>query len=183
MIRLIGSVLVSVSLSSFALAQRTSTPTYQAIVYLADGGRVRGTPDEVINGSLTFVLSDPLYFRGTRLNSYIVPLDQVQRVVIRRIDKRRSIRAGALIGTALGGYLAYQSSQKSAFRSPVMGGLSIALSAATLGASGAFLGSVLGGATRQQIRPPDTDDRVLSLERQLRPFTRAYAEDPPFREQ
>jgi hypothetical protein len=167
-------LLLLLTLTLPAVGQRMQRPEFRTIVHLKDGGRVNGVPDEIEDGQLYFVPYEPVYYRRTQLKLSSVSLADIAWVVIKRTDKRKAIRTGIVLGSLVGGYFGYQSSQKSRFRSPILAGISIALSAATLGGVGAVLGSVIGGSSRRVIRPLDRDNPAESLERQLRPFTKVY---------
>lgn len=171
-------LLLLLTLPVSAVGQRIQRPQFRAIVHFKDGGRISGILENVENGILYFDPSERIVHRYTYLPS--VALRQVEWVVIKRTNKRKAVRTGMVIGGLIGGYFGYQSSQKSKFRSPVLAGISIALSAATLGGVGAVAGSLIGSSARRVIRPLDPDDPLESWERQLRPFTNAYLNEMRF---
>ncbi|MCY7356550.1 MAG: hypothetical protein LH609_03615 [Rudanella sp.] len=172
--------LLLLTLTLPAIGQRIQRPQFRTIVYLKDGSRINGVPDDIENGELYFIPYEPIYYRHTQLKLSSISLDDIAWVVIRRTDKRKAIRTGIVIGGLAGGYFGYQSSQKSKFRSPILAGVSIALSAAALGGVGAIIGSFAGVSVRRTVRPLDRDNPVESLERQLRPFTKVYLDGIQF---
>lgn len=173
-------ILLLLALSSPAVSQSFQRPSFRAIVHLKDGGRISGVLDDVGAGVIEFVPYEQIYVRHVALESASLPLDQVERVILKRTDKRQAIRTGIIVGGLLGGYLAYQDNQKNGFRSPALAVVSIALSAGAVGMTGALVGSLLGGSTRRTIRPMDSDNPIESLERQLRPFTKVYLDNVRF---
>lgn len=172
-------ILLLLILTLPAVGQRNQQPIFRAIVHLKDGGRVSGVLDDVGDGVIEFVPYERTYYRHVEIRSAMVPLSDVDWIVLKRADKRQAIRTGIVVGGLLGGYLAYQSTQKNGFRSPILGAVSIALSAGSVGMAGALVGSLVGGANRRTIRPFG-DNPTENLERQLRPFTKVYLDNMRF---
>lgn len=165
------------TLSFWAVGQSNTRVSYRAVVHLTNGGRISGVLDEVADGKLAFVPSEPIYFRHTTAESYVLALNRIDRVVLKRLDKRRAIRTGFILGGLTGGYLTYRSNQRNPYRSPLLGVTAVILGAGASGVVGGFVGSLFGGSSRRVIRPSNGNDPVESLEKQLRPFTQVYQDD------
>lgn len=137
--------------------------------------RVRTTDGERLAGTLTEVTADYLFIDGSS-----VPLQNVRKVVVSRIDKGGGLWTGAVIGSIGIVYLTNRSLQKEQVSNNVIYGASLVMGAAAGAAFGAIVGNAvnkLGRAGRVVFRPKQGIDAVESLSRQLKPFSRDYQED------
>lgn len=165
--------------SGCAIGVAQSIEVYKATVVTKDGHRIRGTLDDV---SETYVaigdndLAAPWY----RRSGGKVFLSDVRKVIIRRASKRRATVQGAIIGGLLTGFLVVESARKSGFRSPILYGVNLVMSAAAGAAAGALIGHSIGSVSAKTIRSfrhGTVEDSTENLRRQLDPFTYSYQSD------
>ncbi len=144
------------------------TSVYRTRVLTIDGERLVGTLTEVTDAYLF-------------IDGFSVPLRNVRKVVLSRIDKgRNGLLAGAIVGGIGVGYLTNRSLQNERVSNGVLYGVSLVMGAA----AGAAIGSTVGNAVdklsrsgRVVLRPRAGGETSQSLARQLKPFSRDYHEN------
>ncbi len=161
---------------ALGLAQRLAVDLHQVKVITIDGQRVDGILYDVTETAL-FV------GYGTSAATVRPPFDEgvdlvrVKKVIIRRLNKRKSVLTGAVLGGLLTVFVTNQSLQKSPPRSASLYGVSLVLGAGIGAGVGAFVGNLIGNPTRRVVRPHDPANPSLSLYRELRPFSYQYQID------
>lgn len=165
------SLVVSDLVMATLAAQPPKVEAYRARVVTQAGKRVRGTLDEITNGYL-YVSS-----KHTGYQEEEIPLGEIRKVVIHRVNKKSALISGAVIGGLVTGFLSNESLQKSQTSSPITYGLTLTFAAAGGAAAGLVLGSAIGNLTSRIIRPRDRINPGLSLFYQLEPFTVRYQQN------
>lgn len=167
-------LLLLLTLTLPALSQTIKRPTYRVIVHLKSGARIRGVPYEVKDEGLEFSPFERIRYDHMDVWRGTVTLAEVKYIVVKRTDKRRPVRNGAIIGGALGAYVAIRGYKRDPFRSPVLGGITVAATIGAIGIAGGVVGSLIGSTSRLTLRPGNRENPAESLESQLRPFTEVY---------
>lgn len=164
----IGLILTFLAWASVPLhAQRETAQVYSVQVITQYGERFRGILYEVTD-SLLYLREDPNALIEPR--GSVIPLREVDRVILRKGVKRAPTLQGALIGAVGVGFLAFRSIQRSPLRSPVLTGLTFVTGVASGAGFGALLGSSLGRSPRRVVRARQAELDPARLSDLLRPF-------------
>lgn len=164
MIRVLPLLLLLMSFWGSSIAQ---TSVYDTRVRTINGERLVGT--------LTEVTGTTLFIDGSS-----VPLQNVKKIVLSRVDKGGGVWPGAVIGGLGIGYLTNRSLQKEQVSNNLLYGVSLMMGVVAGAAIGAIAGNTvnkLSRAGRVVFRPRAGAESVESLSRQLKPFSRTYQED------
>ncbi len=155
-------LLVVALVSGPLVAQKLTVDPYYISIVSKTGERYDGTLHDVTNNAI-------FYTPGIS-----VPIETVEKVVLRRINKRLSVRAGAVAGGFLLGILAATGLQKSPTSSSVTYGLTLGFSIAGGAVLGAWGGTLLGNLRRLVIRPRAGEHGLDSFRNELEPFSIRY---------
>jgi hypothetical protein len=161
---------LTLTMADAAAAQTLTVETYRATVITKTGQRYQGLLDEVTDSTLCFI-------PGTSADDPVVPLSGIGRVVIRRSNRRGTVRSGAVAGSLLFGLLTANGLRQNPTSSPVAYGLTLFFGVGTGAALGAGGGWLLSSAARRTIRPNPRADSPDGFRRQLEPFSVRYQTD------
>lgn len=154
-----------------SLAQKLVIEAYRVTVVTKTGERSQGVFDDV---TTTTLYHGDGARSGPGTGARAIPLENIQRVVLRRVNKRPSIRAGALVGGIALGLLTAQGLQKNPTRNPIAYGLTLLFGAGTGAVIGAGAGALVGTISHRVVRPRDRENSLDDFRRQLEPFTVRY---------
>ncbi len=152
-------------------AQKLAVDTYYITVVTKTGDRTQGIFTDVTQSA---VVSTPAL---NSANVSRIPLETIEKVVLRRTNKRREVRSGAVVGGLSFGALTAVGLQRNPTSSPVTYGVTLLLGASTGAGVGAGVGWLLGNLSRRTIRPRPDDDGLDAFRRRLEPFSLRYQTD------
>ncbi|GAB2514750.1 hypothetical protein [Spirosoma aerophilum] len=155
-------------LSGPLLAQQPFETVYRIKVVTKSGERYRGLLSDITDSNV---------YLGKSLPGAVIPLSDIQKVVLRRNSKKNALITGASIGGLVTGFAAFQSLKTNQARTLVTYGLTLTFAAASGAAAGMLVGSGIGNLKKIVIRPVAFANPEQSLFRQLEPFTTRYQED------
>lgn len=148
-------------------AQDTKPQVYLVRVFTQTGERFRGVLYEVTD-SLVYLRENPNELAEPF--GLVIPLAEIEKVVMRKDVKRAPALQGALVGGVGVGFLAVRTVLNRPFRSPVISVMSVLTAVAAGAGTGALVGSAVGRAPRRVVRARHGELDAGRLGGQLRPF-------------
>ncbi len=166
-------LITGLTLAFPAVAQKPAVKEYRVRVVTKEGIRLRGILDEVTDTHLRIAYTSSRYYQQDEW----IPLTAIRKVVVRRTNKAAWRITGAIVGSAVAGLVANESLQKKRTGNPITYIVTLTMASVGGATTGLILSGVLVNLSRRVIRPLDSSNPAINLQRQLEPFSIHYQQN------